>query len=294
MIREYIFSRSVAETVRVLDDNNGQARIIAGGTDLMIDLANETVETEVLVDITRLEGFSDIILENGFIIIGAGVTMSDLAANSIINCAVSSLAAAAGSVGSMQIRNIATVAGNIIRAQPAADTAVILAALDAKITVCGMEGKKDIPLLDTYIRAGQSVVDAKKEIAVKIFFKAPQNNQGAAYVRLAQRKALALPILNVGSMLSVKKGKIEWARIVMAPVGIKLTRATEAENFLAGKTPSEATLQEAGALAVKNAEPRDSLIRGGKEYRLAVLPKLVTRALTESVQEIIAKGGMNL
>jgi carbon-monoxide dehydrogenase medium subunit len=218
--------------------------------------------------------------------------MSGLAANEIINSKVCSLAAAAGAVGSLQIRNVATVAGNIVSAQPAADTAVILAGLDAQLTVHGKEGTRNIALQDSYTRIGQSVIDANNEVVVKITFKAPLHNQGTAYVRLAQRKALALPTLNVGVMLSVSEDKIEWARIVMAPVGIKPARATEAEYFLAGKKPSAAVFKEAGVLAVKNAEPRTSLIRGSKEYRLAVLPSLVTKALIESANEIEVKGGM--
>jgi carbon-monoxide dehydrogenase medium subunit len=111
-------------------------------------------------------------------------------------------------------------------------------------------------------------------------------------VRLARRQALALPILNAGVMLSLSGGVIEWARIVMAPVGIRPLRAGQAESFLAGRRATAAVFQEAGALAAQEAEPRDSLLRGSRAYRLAVLPALIERALHESAREIAAKGGM--
>jgi carbon-monoxide dehydrogenase medium subunit len=218
--------------------------------------------------------------------------MADIAANEKINVEVSSLAQAAAAVGSPQIRNSATVAGNIVNAQPAADAAVILSALGAHMTVFGADGTRIIPVQDAYTDIGQSAIDPQKEIVTKISFRAPQKHQGAGFVRLAQRKSLVLPSLNVGAMLSLEGGKIAAATIIMAPLSHKPLGATTAEHFLIGKTPSQDLFKEAGMMAAKNAEPHHSLIRGSKEYRLAVLPSLVTRALQESFNEIEAKGGL--
>jgi len=292
MIKEYLFPKSVNEAVEILKKYNGGARVISGGTDLVIDIENETVKTEVLVDVTRIEGCGDIKFCDGYLILGAGVTMTEASANERIKSNVYSLAKAAGSVGSVQIRNTATLTGNVVRAQPAADSAVMLAALDAVLTVCGPDGTKDIPVQDTYAGVGKSVIDPTKEVVSTIKFKEPLKNQGSGFVRLVQRKALALPMLNVGAVVSIGEGKIEWARITMAPVGTKPIRAAEAENFLVGKIPSDDVLKEAGKLALKNAAPRTSLIRGSKEYRTGVLPSLVTKALKESINEVRAKGGM--
>ncbi|MCL2496329.1 MAG: FAD binding domain-containing protein [Clostridiales bacterium] len=291
MSKEYVFPKSVAEAVEILAKNHGKARIISGGTDLMVNLANETVKAEVLVDVTRIEGFNDIEFDNGLVIMHAGITMAEVAAHQRIISGVGALAMAAVSMGSPQIRNAATLAGNIISAQPAADAAVMLAALGAEITVRGQAGVRIIAVEDAYAGLGQSVIDPGAEIVVKITFKELLKHQGSAFVRLAHRKALALPILNVGVMLSVNSGIIEWARIVMAPVDIKPARAMEAECFLAGLAPTEDVFKQAGALAVKYAQPRDSLIRGSAKYRLAVLPSLVARALAESAREIAIKGG---
>lgn len=292
MIREYVLSRSIEEAVEILSKNNGKAMVISGGTDLVIDMEAEVVHAEILVDVTRIEGFHDIIFSDGNVVIGAGVTMTEVSEDEKIKASVSALAKAAGSVGSVQIRNIATMAGNIVKAQPAGDPSVMLTALGAEITVRGADGARDIQVQDAYVTVGQSVVNSKKEIITKIKFKEPQKNQGTSFVRLSQRKAHTTPILNVGAMVSVNGGKIEWARIAMAPVAPKPIRAAEAENFLVGKAPSADVFKEAGVLSLKEAKPITHLVWGSKEYKSAVLPSLVAKALKEAVDEIKAKGGM--
>ena len=292
MIREYVLSKSIEETVEILSKSNGKAMVISGGTDLVIDMEAEVVHAEILVDVTRIEGFHDIIFSDGNVVIGAGVTMTEVSEDEKIKASVSALAKAAGSVGSVQIRNIATMAGNIVKAQPAGDPSVMLTALGAEITVRGADGARDIQVQDAYVTVGQSVVNSKKEIITKIKFKEPQKNQGTSFVRLSQRKAHTTPILNVGAMVSVNGGKIEWARIAMAPVAPKPIRAAEAENFLVGKAPSADVFKEAGVLSLKEAKPITHLVWGSKEYKSAVLPSLVAKALKEAVDEIKAKGGM--
>lgn len=292
MIREYVLSKTVDEAVEILSRNNGNAMVISGGTDLAVDLRAEAVKAEVFVDVTRIGGFKDITFDGSDVIIGAGATMAEVCADAKIKANVSALAKAAGSVGSIQVRNVATLAGNIVKAQPAGDPSVMLVALGAEITVRGANGARDIKVQDAYITVGQSAVDSKKEIITKIKFKEPQKNQGTSFVRLSQRKALATPIINIGAVVSVDKDRIEWARISMAPLDVRPTRATEAENFLVGKTPSEDVFKEAGVLSLKDAKPITHLVWGSKEYKSAVLPSLVAKALKEAVDEIKAKGGM--
>ena len=290
MIREYLFPNSIEEAIGLLEKNQGCARLISGGTDLILDLAKERVDTEILVDVTRIRGFHEVALREGWVEIAAGATMAEIAANELVNAHAPALALAAAAVGSSQIRNSATLAGNIVRAQPAADTAVMLAALGAWISVVGADGSRDIPVQESYLGIGQSAVDPTKELVAKIRFPKPEAHQGTAYVRLAQRKALALPMLNVGAMLSFSSGCIEWARIVMGPVGAKPTSAAQAERYLAGKEPSGEVFQAAAALAACDADPRSSYIRGSREYRLAVLPSLVAKALhaAHQIQEVEA------
>ncbi|MCL1975029.1 MAG: FAD binding domain-containing protein [Firmicutes bacterium] len=291
MIQDYLFANDTEEALAQLYRYAGTAMVIAGGTDLMVNVADLKLKAQVLIDVTRMEGFHKIALKDGYLTIGAGVTMSEAAENELIYAYARSLAVAAACVGSVQIRNAATLGGNIVKAQPAADAAVMLVALGAVISVCGRSGKREILVEESYAGLGQSVVDPTKEIVSEIKFKALGNNQGCAYIRLAHRKALALPILNVGVILSVDERKISKVRIVMAPVDIKPQRAMAAEEYLIGKMPSRESFRTAAAMAIKDARPRDSFIHGSKEYRLSVLPSLVEKALLESMEEIYKKEG---
>lgn len=199
------------------------------------------------------------------------------------------LAQASAAVGSQQIRNISTIVGNVVSAQPAADSAVALFALDAQVRVVSADGLTVMPIENLYAGIGKSTIDSTLSLVTAVLIKKVEPGEGSAFVRLEQRKALTLPMLNTAVKISVKDQRIKEARIVMAPVGIGPVRATESEAFLKDKMPSEEVLQEAGRLAAENANPRDSLVRGSRNYRLAVLPVLVRRALEQAINN--AEGG---
>lgn len=215
--------------------------------------------------------------------LGAAVTHNQVAKSKLIQEKASVLARAARSVGSLQIRNTATVVGNVVNAQPAADAAVALVALGAVAEVVSPSGKEYIPVEKLYAGVGKSVLDSTSQIVTRIQFPALLKNQGSAYERLEQRKALALPMLNVAVVVSLADNRFQWARIVMAPVGPGPVRATEAEAILTGADVSLGNIENAAAAARAQANPRSSALRGSREYRLEVLPVLVRRALEAAV-----------
>lgn len=196
------------------------------------------------------------------------------------------LALAARSVGSLQIRNIATVVGNVVNAQPAADAAVALMALGAEAELNSLSEVEYVAVEDMYAGLGKSIVDSTSQLVTRIRFDVPQSNQGAAFVRLCQRKALALPMLNVAAMVSLKGNQFEWVRLVMAPVGPKPIRAAEAEEMLKGAAVTDEVIEKAAQLALEDANPRSSLVRGSREYRMGVLPVLIKRALAAAVAQV--------
>lgn len=288
MLQDYIIPESVAEALSFLKSKNGQARIIAGGTDLMLDIPEGKIKAGFLVDICRIPELTKITMEDGIIRIGAAVTHNQVAKSALIREKASALAKAARSVGSLQIRNSGTVVGNVVNAQPAADTAVALVALGAVAEIVSPEGKKIMPVEEMYAGVGKSVLDSTSQLVTCVRFPACLKNQGSSFERLEQRKALALPMLNVGVMISLDEDKFQWARISMAPVGPGPVRATEAEALLAGLTADAEAIDKAAGAAVAQANPRSSAIRGSREYRREVLPVLVRRALEAAVAQ--AKG----
>lgn len=285
MLQDYLVPETIDQALSQLQDNKGKARIIAGGTDLLLDLKEGKKEAGILVDITRIPGLKAITLENGVVRIGAAVTHNQAAKSSIIREKASVLAQAARSVGSLQIRNSGTVVGNVLNAQPAADTAVALTALGAVAEIMSPAAKEYLPVEELYAGLGKSVLDSTSQLLTMVQFPALLKNQGSAFERLEQRKALALPMLNVAVVVSLAGEQFEWVRIVMAPVGTKPVRATEAESILTGARATSEVIEKAASAAIAQANPRDSALRGSREYRLEVLPVLVRRALESAVKQ---------
>lgn len=279
----YIHSKSVADALSILKSCNGNGRIIAGGTDLVIELDEGKKHADTLVDITRLSELSTISRINNTISIGAAVTHTSIVHSQLIKELAPALVEGCSHVGSLQIRNIATIGGNIVSAQPAADAAVPLAVMDAVCHINSIEGEKDVPLLSMYAGFGKSTLDSTREVLERITIRCEEPNEGSAYVRLALRNSLALPVLCVAARLRINaENLVEDVRIAMAPVGVGPVIALKAQEWLLGKEATEENFCKAGTLALENANPRDSAVRGSKSYRLATLPVLVRRALTKA------------
>ncbi len=278
-MKGYYVAKTAEEAISLLKKHAGKSRIMAGGTDMLLDLQSGKLAPEYIVDISKIVELQGIEEKGQDIVIGAAATHNQLAESALLQQFASALAAASGAVGSYQIRNCSTVGGNVINAQPAADSAVALAALDAKAVLLDDRGKRELLLCQLYAGVGKSAVDSSSTLLVSFVLKKKTAGQGSAFVRLQQRKALALPMLNVAAFLAVEDNKIQEARIVMAPVGSNPVRAEAAESFLVGKAPLAMIFNEAAQLALEVAQPRDSIVRGSREYRMAVLPALVSKAL---------------
>lgn len=283
MLQDYLFPETVNEAVSFLQDHEGQARIIAGGTDLMLDIPEGKIETNYLVDISRIPELREITMVDDLIYIGAAVTHNQVAGSALIQKNAAALAQAAGYVGSHQIRNAGTVVGNVCNAQPAADAAVALVALGATAEITTPAGQEYVPVEKMYAGVGRSTIDSTSQLVTRVSFPVAQKNQGTAFVRLHQRNALALPMLNVAVMVTLENGRFLWARICMAPVGPGPMRTLGAEEVLKGAEITPEVIEKAAQAVLEHANPRDSALRGSKEYRTSVLPVLVRRALGQAV-----------
>ena len=284
MSNEYLTPASVPDALNILKSRNGQARIIAGGTDLILDLKEEVRDVECLVDITGIEELTRIERDGNSIRIGAAVTHGQVSCSPLIQERAPLLAEAAYSVGSPQIRNQGTVVGNVVNAQPAADTAVALLALDAQAEIISQQGKRLIPVEELYQGVGVSAVDSTAEVVTAICFTGLGDKQGSVFMRLAQRKALALPMLNVAVVVTVQNGCFEEARLVLAPVAPKPFRSRKAEAALKGASVTPDAIRKAAEVAAEESQPRDSELRGSAMYRREMVRVLVRRALEQAVQ----------
>lgn len=283
---KYIIAKSVSEALTSLQQADGKALIIAGGTDLMIDLTEKKKEAETLVDISKIKELQSIDLEDGVLIIGAAVTLTEIACSPLVKQHLPSLAKGAKSVGALQIRNIGTLVGNVVTAQPAADGAMAIAPLNPIFVVEGANGTRQMAMSDMYAGFGKSVLDSSKEMATSIRIPCPDKGEAAAFMRLDQRSSLALPMLNVAAMAKVVEDKVVWARITMGPVGVGPTRASQAEKWLIGKQFNSENIEKASKLSLEDANPRSNPLRGSREYRMQTLPVLIKRALTDIATQL--------
>ncbi len=285
MWEEYLFANSVEHALELLARYGGRAQLIAGGTDLVLQSQRGECPATVMVDITRIPGLNRIEERDGYILIGAQVTHAQIAASPLIREKAPILAMACSQVGGPQTRNAGTLVGNVVNAQPAADGATALFALDAELEVATLETRRWEPISQVYRGVGVCAIDACREMVTAVRFRPLANACGCSYQRLARRKALTLPTLVVAVVLEMGEDVVRTARIAIGPVAPTPYRAADAEAYLIGKKAHEAAFAEAGQLAAAKAKPRDSLIRGSSEYRTAMVAVLVRRALAEAAQE---------
>ncbi|MFQ6059391.1 MAG: FAD binding domain-containing protein [Anaerolineae bacterium] len=289
---EYLVPSSLEEALTLLEEHQGQARVVAGGTDLIIQLKNKEVTARCLVDIADLEELKGIELEDGFIRIGACVTHQELASSSLIRERAAALAEGASQVGSPQIRHMGTVGGNIVNAQPAADTVVPLMALEAEVEVASAAGIRREPLAGIYLGPGQCTVDATAEILTAVHFRALGPNQGSAFERLAKRKALSLPILNAAAVVTLNDGcdTFQEVRLAVGPVAPTPFRARQAEEVLRGAAVEAQAVAAALELAAQEARPRTNPVRGSQDYRREMVKVLLRRAIERAVRGATVQG----
>ena len=289
----YLRPRSLPEAIQLLESHGQEARIIAGGTDLIIQIRKKEVTPKVLIDITGIPGLDRIRLDEGLIRVGALCTHRQIASSLLLKEKASALSEGAAWVGSPQIRNLGTVGGNIVSGQPGADTTIPLLALGATVTVVGVKGERMVPLTDFFRSPGKTVVDGTSEIVTEISFPALKEKETSLALRLARRKALTLPILVAAFVLSadLKARRFHHARIALGPVAPVPFRAWEAEQFLASVEISEKTIQEAARRAAREANPRTNPLRGSASYRRDMIEAFVERGVRKGLGLLEARHG---
>ncbi len=288
---EYLFPASVEEALEMLEAHGGEARIIAGGTDLVLQSQRGRCPARVMVDITRIPGLDHIEERDGLIYIGAQVTHGQVAASPLIRSRAGVLTEACGSVGGPQIRNVGTLVGNVVNALPAADGAIALFALDAEAEVAERAGRRWTPIATLYAGVGLCTVDPCAAMITQLRFRALGRGEAGAFERLAKRRTLVLPILNTAAIVGLEEDKVGKARIAIGPVAQTPFVAAEAAEALVGQTPDEDRIARMAQLVAQAAQPRDSLLRGSAEYRKAMVEVLVRRALWRAIEAASLQGG---
>jgi carbon-monoxide dehydrogenase medium subunit len=279
MWHEYFTVSSIDDAIRLLAEKGGRARIVAGATDLMLELERGVRPgVDTLIDITRIPDLNNIHLDEDDIIhLGPLVTHNDAAASELIRTRAYPLARASWEVGAPQIRNRATVAGNLITASPANDTITPLMALDASVTLVSTRGERSVPLSEFYTGVRKNVMQAD-ELLVDISFPALTQSQRGTFIKMALRRAQAISVVNAAVILDLARGSVQSARITLGAVAPTIIHAREAESYLEGKQLTDEIINEAARLAMEASRPIDD-IRASAAYRREMVRVSVLRGL---------------
>jgi len=279
MWQKYILVESIEEAVEALSEYGDCARVIAGGTDLILEITRGLREDiTTVVDITHIPGLDEIKEDqNGVIHIGPLVTHHHVVASPLIREKAFMLLKASYGVGSPQLRNRGTVVGNLVTASPANDTISPLMALDAKIVLQSNRGERIIPLVDFYTGVRKTVMEPD-EIVTDIFFDAPGANQHSYFAKTILRKAVAISVVNVSMLMETQGDTITDARITLGSVAPTIIHAEKAEDYLVGKKLSEDVIEEASKLVAQATHPISDL-RGSADYRNYLINVLAKRSL---------------
>lgn len=274
---QYFQPNSLDEVVKLLKDNRGEAHILAGGTDLMVQIKEGIEDPKVVVDITNIKDLQQINVGKKRVEIGATVTHTQL--NEELKEVFPVLAEAAGEVGSPQIRNQGTIGGNLGNGSPAADTVPALYALGAEAVILNGAGTRRVKVWDLPLGPGK--LDLKSdEIITKFIIPKPADNEAAAFVKVGKRNALAIAIVNAAVCVAVdpEENVFTKARIAIGSAAPTTKRLEELEEMLVGEEVCEETLDIVQEKAIGLVNPITDL-RGTEEYRKKVTGGLVRKGL---------------
>jgi len=280
----YYTPETVAEAVELLQRYDGRARVVGGGTDLLVEIRRGLHRpVEALVDASRITGLNTIDEDGDYIVIGCGVTHSQVVRDARIIQYGTCLSESCSVIGGPQVRNVGTLAGNVAHALPAGDGTIGLLALGGEIEIAGANGTSWIPMQESFRGPGKSFIDRHREVLTRLRFQPTGDREGSAHHRVMRPQGLCLPIISMAVRLQLDEDNtISEARISMGPVGPVPFLAESAMQVLAGGIASAEQFNKATEVALASVTLRSSKYRASAEYREQMvrtyLPAILSRA----------------
>jgi xanthine dehydrogenase iron-sulfur cluster and FAD-binding subunit A len=278
MWQAYYSPTSLDETLRLLGKHGREARLIAGGTDLLVELRNGIRQAPTLIDTTRLGADRIWLDDEGWVHLDPAVTHNQVVASGLLAERAFPLAQACWQIGSPQLRNRATVVGNLVTASPANDTITALWALEARLRLENVHGKRILSFADFYQGVRRTAV-APDEMVTDVAFPALRSDQRGVFVKLGLRRTHAIALVTAAAVLTFDEDMVSQARITLGSVAPTIIRVPEAEGLLVGQALDAQLAAEAAGLAARTAVPIDD-VRASAQYRREMVEVLVRRALT--------------
>ena len=279
---ELVAARSAQHAIELLAEHGSSARILAGGTDLLVDLKSAPAVPRVIVDISRAADLQRIAATEQGLSIGALATHTQIMRSQLIRDYAPSLIAAARSVGAVQTRNLGTLGGNLVSGVPSMDGGPVLLALEALVTIVGAAGRRQLPLAAFFLGARRTVL-RPDELLAEIVIPGASLGKPADFQKFGLRKGQALALVNVAAAgwIDREKNAFLAPRIALGAVAPTIVRALEAEAFLEARPVTPGAIAEAGRIAAAEARPISDF-RASAQYRRELVAVLVRRALANA------------
>lgn len=285
---EYYAPTALPESISLLEKYGKDAKVLAGGTDLLVGMKENLLSPKCLINIKNISDLNRIAYdENTGLRIGATTRIRDIETSNLIQENYAHLSQGAKAIGSIQIRYLATIGGNICNASPCADTVPSLMVSDAQLKIIGPEGERLIPVDEFFTGPGHTVLSSflPGHLLQEILVPPPAPNTRSIFMDISRRKAMDLSLVSVAAKaeLSEPNGKLTNVRIALGSVAPTVIRARQAENDLEGKQLDQTLLEKAAKTAAEESSPIDD-VRASAWYRKEMVVLLVKRSFNYIVQ----------
>jgi len=281
----YAQPTSVDEALEILADCPGQTAIIAGGTDLLLDMQQgRHPAVDLMLDVTHIEEMGLVTRADDHIFLGAAVTHADIVSNALLQKHATCLVEGCGLIGGPQVRNVATIGGNVAHALPAGDGTIALLALDAQALIASQSVRIWKPLGELFTGPGETSFDRSREILVGFRLPLVEENERSAFRRVMRPQGVAIAILNMAIWLRLAVDQtLDDIHIAMGPGGPVPFRAHKTEAYLRGKQPGSEILPIAAEMLLGEVQLRTSRHRATREYRQHLTGTLLERTLESAL-----------
>jgi len=278
---DYYAPDTIEEACKLADEKGEGCMFLAGGTDLMVKVKRKLIEVKTVIDIKKIKGLEDISYDDTKgLTIGSTASLTTIENHPLIKDKYPAISDAAHATANVQIRNMASLAGNLCNAAPSAENAPVLMAMGAAVTLVSKEGSRQVPVDEFFKGPGQTVIE-KGEILTTVNVPVPPAGSGTSYQHISARGKVDISAVGVGAMLIMNGDICEDARIFLGAVAATPMMAVNAQDVLKGKNITEELLQTAGLEASKECKPITDM-RATAEYRKLMVAVLTGRAIDES------------
>ena len=278
---DYLAPTTIDEAVAALVKGGKDARVMAGGTDLMVKIRHRALFPKQIISLKRIDGLDAITFdEKSGLTIGATALLADIASNPMILEHYPTVAAAAESTANVQVRNMGTVVGNLCNASPSADNAPTLIALNAMVNIAGPSGTRSMALDEFFRGPGMTALE-DGELVTSVFVPTPPAGTGTAYISVSQRGQLDCSAIGLGAKVTLDGDRCTDARIVVGACAPVPLRTKDAEKMLIGQELTDDVIRNAAQKASEETSPIDD-VRATAAYRYKVTTVITIRALTDA------------